>query len=215
MQPRVVALRKGRLTGSKLSGLLRLKSRTVRKYRIITRKPRPPSARKQEVHDTEGSMRTLHCARSATSSLHHGRLLRRKVLATIRTSPSVLLRMERTPPKGRKVCERGPRIKCPAKDKRPYAHWKFYYVPQTYREIYIAAIETSSPSRGGLATWYWNCKLGPAVLNIPTTLLTRSSSSHLYSEFKELQGDLIEASHAVVASAQNLHPGEGGSSNTR
>ena len=102
-------------------------------------------------------------------------------------------------------------IKCPGKaPNRPYAHWKYYYVPQTFWEMACSghrkAITISWGPRNMRAWRYdWDDSYWTILCNI-----VEAFRKHVpYIEFQMLQAELIEASHKIANNAENLHPGKG------
>ena len=217
--PEWFALRKGRLTGSKLSGLLWLKSKDEYEeyYGIIYQgKPRPPFSAEAKKYMEYGRQHEdialcsfLDVIPSTMGDFYAAEspFFPHNTDKSIGASPDGTYAIL----KEGKVCEEGVlEIKCPAKDKRPYAHWKFYYVPQTYWEMSCSGHRNViAISWGPRNMRAWKYSWDQRYWNILSNLVDAFKRFAPYSEFKELQGDLIEASHAVVASAQNLHPGKG------
>lgn len=102
-------------------------------------------------------------------------------------------------------------IKCPGKPpNRPYPHWKYYYVPQTFWEMscsgHSSCIAISWGPRNMRAWRYkWDTEYWTILCNIVDAF-----RQHVpFEEFQALQAELIEASHKIVKNAENLHPGKG------
>jgi len=110
-----------------------------------------------------------------------------------------------------KVAEQGViEIKCPGKTKRPYPHWKFYYVPQTYWEMSCSGHKNViAISWGPKNMRAWRYSWDDRYWNILSNLVEGFRNFVPYEKFVELQSDLIEASHEVVKNAEDLHPGKG------
>ena len=101
-------------------------------------------------------------------------------------------------------------IKCPAKDRRPYAHFKKYYLAQTYAEMACAGVNTTIAVSWGpknMRAWRWS--FDPAVWSIICNMIEGFRSHVSYDAFRELQHELIEASDKVVNNAECLHVGKG------
>lgn len=217
--PEWFAQRRGRLTGSKLSGLLWLKSKEEYEdyFGIIYKgKPRPPfsaEARKYmeygRKHEDIALCSFLDAAPSVVGDIYAAEspFFPHNTDKSVGASPDGTYAIF----KNGKVSEEGVlEIKCPAKDKRPYAHWKFYYVPQTYWEMSCSGHnKVIAISWGPRNMRAWRYSWDQRYWNILCNLVCAFKNFVPYKQFQELQADLIEASHAVVANAENLHPGKG------
>lgn len=102
-------------------------------------------------------------------------------------------------------------VKCPGKaPNRPYPHWKYYYVSQTYWEMactgHSKCIAISWGPRNMRA---WRYEWDPNYWKILCNIVTAFRKHVPFEEFQALQAELIAASHAVCDNAENLHPGKG------
>lgn len=101
-------------------------------------------------------------------------------------------------------------IKCPAKTQRPYAHFKYYYLAQTYAEMacsgHRSTISISWGPRNMRAwRWHWDQKVWNVICN-----MIEGFRNHVpYKQFRELQHELNVVSNNVVNNAECLHPGSG------
>lgn len=101
-------------------------------------------------------------------------------------------------------------IKCPAKTKRPYAHFKYYYLAQTYAEMACSGHRsTISISWGPKAMRAWRWHWDQNVWNIICNMIEGFKAHVSYDTFRELQHALTVASNDVVNNAECLHPGKG------
>lgn len=101
-------------------------------------------------------------------------------------------------------------VKCPAKTKRPYAHFKYYYVAQTYAEMACAGLNhTITISWGPRNMRVWRWKFENSVWNTICNMIEGFRSHVSYSTFCELQHELTEVSHRVSHEAECLHTGKG------
>ena len=101
-------------------------------------------------------------------------------------------------------------IKCPAKTKRPYAHFKHYYVAQTYAEMACAGLRnTIAVSWGPRNMRAWRWKWDNNVWNVISNIVEGFRTHVPYEQFKELQHDLDKVSREVSDNAECLHSGKG------
>jgi len=101
-------------------------------------------------------------------------------------------------------------IKAPAKTKRPYAHFKYYYVSQTYAEMACSGMRSCIAISWGprcMRAWRW--KFEPEVWNVVCNMIEGFRQHVPYTTFQELQHELIQVSERVSKSAECLHPGKG------
>lgn len=111
-----------------------------------------------------------------------------------------------------KIIEEGViEVKCPGKaPNRPYPKWKYYYVPQTFWEMACSghkkAIAIAWGPRNMRAWKYnWDEKYWTVLCNIVDAF-----RKHVpYTEFQELQAQLIQESNRIANDAQCLHEGTG------
>ena len=101
-------------------------------------------------------------------------------------------------------------IKCPAKNRRPYAHFKHYYVAQTYAEMACSGLKSTiaiswGPRNMRAWRWRWDDKVWNTISNIIEGFRTHVP----YAQFKELQHELEMVSHEVSNNAECLHSGTG------
>ena len=112
---------------------------------------------------------------------------------------------------GEKLVEEGIiEIKCPGKTKRPYTKFKYYYVAQTYAEMSCSGLRNAitiswGPKNMRAWRWRWDQKVWNVVCN-----MIEGFRNHVpYSEFVELQDQLLKVSKQVVDTAECLHEGNG------
>ena len=108
------------------------------------------------------------------------------------------------------VCE----VKCPAAKKRPYVHFKYYYVPQTYWECACSGhknVIAISWAPRNMRAWRWSWD--DAYWKILSNIVTAFRNHVPFEEFQVLQAELIQASHDIANNAEKLHPGKGWAQN--
>lgn len=111
-----------------------------------------------------------------------------------------------------KIAEEGViEIKCPGKaPNRPYSKWKYYYVPQTFWEMSCSGHrKTIAISWGPRNMRAWRYEWDESYWNILCNIVKGFSNHVPYSEFLDLQADLVEASHRIANNATPLHPDKG------
>lgn len=112
---------------------------------------------------------------------------------------------------GKNIKEQGViEIKCPAKHRRPYAHFKHYYVAQTYAEMACSGLRNTIAISWGprnMRAWRW--KWDEKVWNVVSNIIEGFRTHVPYAQFKELQHELETVSHAVSNNAECLHQGSG------
>lgn len=112
---------------------------------------------------------------------------------------------------GKDIKEQGViEIKCPAKHRRPYAHFKHYYVAQTYAEMACSGLRNTIAISWGprnMRAWRW--KWDEKVWNVVSNIIEGFRTHVPYAQFKELQHELETVSHAVSNNAECLHQGSG------
>tara|TARA_B110000977_G_scaffold191313_1_gene263239 strand:+ start:119 stop:1147 length:1029 start_codon:yes stop_codon:yes gene_type:complete len=111
-----------------------------------------------------------------------------------------------------KIVEEGVvEVKCPGKaPNRPYPHWKYYYVMQTFWECACAGHKNViAISWGPRNMRAWRYSWDDAYWKVLSNIVTGFRNHVPYEEFKVLQAELIAASNAICDKAENLHPGKG------
>ena len=213
------AARRGRLTGSKLSNFCFIKDEDEYDdyFSIIFEgAPRPPFSKEAlgymeygRNHEDIATCSFLNDAPADIGDIYIAESpFYKHTDPTLGASPDGTYAIYR---EGLLVDEGVIEIKCPGKKPNtPYTKWKHYYVPQTYWEMacsgHRTAIVISWGPRNMRAWQYsWDQNYWKVLSNI-----VKGFRDHVpYSEFQNLQAELIEASHRVANTAKKLHPGTG------
>lgn len=212
-------MRSGRLTGSKLSNFLFIKDESEYNdyYEIIYKgRVKPPFSKEAlgymaygREHEDVAICSFLNDAPEYVGDIYIAESpFYKHTEPTVGASPDGTYAIYKD---GNIVEEGVIEIKCPGKPpNRPYSKWKHYYVPQTYWEMSCTGhrnvIAISWGPRNMRAWRYrWDDNYWHILCNI-----VKAFQSHVpYSEFLELQCDLIDASHKIVKNAEPLHPEKG------
>lgn len=213
------AIRKGRLTGSKLSNFCFIKDEDEYHdyYSVIYEgAPRPPFTKEQlgymeygREHEDIATCCFLNDAPKDVGDIYIAESpFYKHTDPTVGASPDGTYAIFKD---GNVIDEGVIEIKCPGKKpNRPYTKWKYYYVPQTYWEMACSghknAITISWGPRNMRAWRYeWDDNYWRILCNI-----VKAFRDHVpYKEFQILQAELIQASHDVANNAKKLHPGTG------
>lgn len=212
-------MRSGRLTGSKLSNFLFIKDEQEYDdyYKIIYEgKAKPPFSEEAlgymaygREHEDVAICCFLDDAPSTVGDIYIAESpFYKHTEPTVGASPDGTYAIY----KDGKIAEEGViEIKCPGKPpNRPYTKWKHYYVPQTFWEMSCSGHrKTIAISWGPRNMRAWRYEWDESYWNILCNIVKGFQEHVPYSEFLDLQADLIEASHRVVKNAQPLHPDKG------
>ena len=212
-------IRRGRITGSKLSNLFFIKSKDeYDDYHaiIFQGKKRPPFSEQAKQYMEYGRQHEdiAICAFLDAAPAQIGDIYIAESPFYPHTNPGVGASPDGTYAifKDGSVAEAGViEVKCPGKaPNRPYPKWKHYYVAQTYLEMSCSGLRNVIAISWGprmMRAWryHWDDKYWNILCNI-----MRAFKDHVpWEEFIEHQHRLIEASHLVVKNAECLHPNKG------
>mgnify|MGYP006077835553 CR=1 FL=1 len=211
--------RRGRLTGSKLSNFCFIKNEDEyhEYYGIVYEgKPKPPFSEQAlgymkygREHEDVAVVSFLNDAPADVGDIYIAESpFYKHTEPTVGASPDGTYAIY----ENGKIAEEGViEIKCPGKaPNTPYSKWKYYYVPQTYWEMSCSGhTKTIAISWGPRNMRAWKYEWDESYWNILCNIVEGFSNHVPYSEFLNLQADLVEASHRVANSAKALHPDKG------